>query len=260
MSNAIEIEAKALVSQDDYRKLSKLFPSSPRYTQTNYYIDSDDRILNKEGIALRIREKDGNYELTLKTPLSQGLLEKNAPITKAQFEEFRDHNVFPKGDLVRFLTMLDIDINTLKILTSLTTDRIDVEYEGGLLSALQDCINIMNSLQRVYPSSGELADRLDSAYVELKDISQDLSDQDEEVEFNPERLDEVNNRLNLIYSLQQKHHVASVSELLALADSYAAQLQDITSYDDRMEELKAKRDKQLFEVFRLSKKFMEDPV
>ena len=134
MSNAIEIEAKALVSQDDYRKLSKLFPSSPRYTQTNYYIDSDDRILNKEGIALRIREKDGNYELTLKTPLSQGLLEKNTPITKAQFEEFRDHNVFPKGDLVRFLTMLDIDINTLKILTSLTTDRIDVEYEGGLLS------------------------------------------------------------------------------------------------------------------------------
>ena len=115
--------------------------------------------------------------------------------------------------------------------------------EGGLLSALQDCINIMNSLQRVYPSSGELADRLDSAYVELKDISQELSDQEEEVEFNPERLAEVNNRLNLIYSLQQKHHVASVSELLALADSYAAQLQDITSYDDRMEELKAKRDK-----------------
>ena len=139
MSNAIEIEAKALVSQDDYRKLSKLFPSSPRYTQTNYYIDSDDRILNKEGIALRIREKDGNYELTLKTPLSQGLLEKNAPITKAQFEEFRDHNVFPKGDLVRFLTMLDIDINTLKILTSLTTDRIDVEYKGGLLSIDRNC-------------------------------------------------------------------------------------------------------------------------
>lgn len=115
--------------------------------------------------------------------------------------------------------------------------------EGGLLSALKDCINIMNSLQRVYPSSGELADRLDSTYVELKDISQELSDQEEEVEFNPERLDEVNNRLNLIYSLQQKHHVASVDELLALADSYATQLQDITSYDDRIEELKVKCDK-----------------
>lgn len=112
--------------------------------------------------------------------------------------------------------------------------------EGGLLSALKECINVMNNLQRVYASSAELADRLDSTYVELKDISQEISDREEEVEFNPERLEEVNNRLNLIYSLQQKHHVASVDELLALADNYAAQLLDITSYDDRIAELKDK--------------------
>lgn len=112
--------------------------------------------------------------------------------------------------------------------------------EGGLLSALKECINVMNNLQRVYASSAELADRLDSTYVELKDISQEISDREEEVEFNPERLEEVNNRLNLIYSLQQKHHVASVDELLTLADSYAAQLRDITSYDDRIAELKEK--------------------
>lgn len=139
MSNAIEIEAKALVSQDDYRKLAKLFPDSPRYTQTNHYIDSDERILFKEGIALRIREKNDQYELTLKTPLSQGLLEKNCVITKQQFDDFKQKGVFPKGDTSRFLTMLDIDIATLKILTSLTTDRIDVEYKGGLLSIDRNC-------------------------------------------------------------------------------------------------------------------------
>ena len=139
MSNAIEIEAKALVSQDDYRKLAKLFPDSPRYTQTNHYIDSDERILFKEGIALRIREKNDQYELTLKTPLSQGLLEKNCVITKQQFDDFRQKGIFPKGDTSRFLTMLDIDIATLKILTSLTTDRIDVEYKGGLLSIDRNC-------------------------------------------------------------------------------------------------------------------------
>ena len=139
MSNAIEIEAKALVSQDDYRKLAKLFPDSPRYTQTNHYIYSDERILFKEGIALRIREKNGQYELTLKTPLSQGLLEKNCVITKQQFDDFKEKGIFPKGDTSRFLTMLDIDIATLKILTSLTTDRIDVEYKGGLLSIDRNC-------------------------------------------------------------------------------------------------------------------------
>ena len=134
MSNAIEIEAKVLVSQDDYRKMANAFPGSIRYTQTNYYIDNEERILAKEGIALRIRERDGHYEMTLKTPLSQGLLEKNENITADEFVAFRDQGKFPESDLVRFLTMLDIDVKSLKILTSLKTDRIDVNYMDGLLS------------------------------------------------------------------------------------------------------------------------------
>lgn len=134
MSNAIEIEAKVLVNKDQYKILTKEFSTYPRYVQTNYYIDTDDRALSKDGIALRIREKEGQYELTLKTPLSQGLLEKNAPITMNQFVELRDDGVFPETDLKRFLTMLDFDVNELKILTSLSTERIDVQYEHGLLS------------------------------------------------------------------------------------------------------------------------------
>lgn len=134
MSNAIEIEAKSLVRLEDYKILVKLFSDHPRYMQTNYYIDSEDRVLAKSGIALRIRERGDHYELTLKTPLSEGLLEKNCRISYEQFEDFRNNGIFPKGDTSRFLTMLDFDLSTLKILTSLTTDRIDVEYEGGLLS------------------------------------------------------------------------------------------------------------------------------
>ena len=82
MSNAIEIEAKVLLKDEDYAKLAEAFKEEVRYSQTNYYIDNDKRLLAKEGIALRIREKDGHFELTLKTPLSQGLLEKNENITE----------------------------------------------------------------------------------------------------------------------------------------------------------------------------------
>ena len=57
MSNAIEIEAKVLVSEEDYRKLAKLFASSPRHMQTNYYIDTESLALAASGIALRIRER-----------------------------------------------------------------------------------------------------------------------------------------------------------------------------------------------------------
>jgi len=112
--------------------------------------------------------------------------------------------------------------------------------EGGLLSALKECLNTMSGLQKVYPSAGELAERLESSYIELKDISQEISGKEEEVEFNPVRLEEVNDRLNLVYTLQQKHRVSTVDELLALADDYVAKLSNITSSDEQIEELKSR--------------------
>ena len=112
--------------------------------------------------------------------------------------------------------------------------------EGGLLSALKECLNTMLGLQKVYPSAGELAERLESSYIELKDISQEVSGKEEEIEFNPVRLEEVNDRLNLIYTLQQKHRVTTVDELLALADDYSAKLANITSSDEQIEELKVR--------------------
>lgn len=106
--------------------------------------------------------------------------------------------------------------------------------EGGILSALKEGLNTMIGLQKVYASATELAERLESTYIELKDISQELSSQEDDVEFNPDRLEEVNDRLNVIYSLQQKHRVDTVRELLALVEDYAAKLSAITSYDERI--------------------------
>lgn len=114
--------------------------------------------------------------------------------------------------------------------------------EGGLISGLKECLNTMLGLQNVYPAAGEFAERLESAYIELKDISQEISDKEEEVEFNPEHLEEVNERLNLIYTLQQKHRVSTIDELLALTDEYAAKLSAITSSDEDIEELKSRCD------------------
>lgn len=111
--------------------------------------------------------------------------------------------------------------------------------EEGLLSGLKECLNTMLGLQRVYPVAGELAERMESTYIELKDISQEVSGKGDEIEFNPERLEEVNERLNLIYTLQQKHRVSTIGELLVLTDEYAAKLSAITSSDEHIEELKA---------------------
>lgn len=116
--------------------------------------------------------------------------------------------------------------------------------EGGLISSLKDNLNTLNNLQRVYPPAKELAERMESTYIELKDISQEVSSQGESVEFNPVRLEEVNNRLNLIYSLEQKHRVQTLDELIALTDEYRNKLSDITSYDERIAELTDRKEQQ----------------
>lgn len=112
--------------------------------------------------------------------------------------------------------------------------------EGGLLSGLKDCLDTMLGLQKVFPAAAELAERLESTYIELKDISQEISGKEEEVAFNPTRLEEVNERLNLIYTLQQKHRVSTVEGLLLLKDEYAAKLLAITSSEEQIGELKVR--------------------
>ncbi len=134
MSNAIEIEAKALVSKEEYERLVVKFSDYDSFIQKNYYVDSDDMSLRKEGLGLRIRYRGGHYDMTLKAPLSQGLLEKTARLTEEQFDLFEKVGVFPNNDIKHFLIMMDIEVEKLKILTSLTTKRTDIPYMGGKLS------------------------------------------------------------------------------------------------------------------------------
>ena len=135
MSSNIEIEAKVLLNVEEYEKIIDVL-SLVKYRkvkQINYYIDTKDRFLKKNGIALRVREKD-DFELTLKTPLSEGLLEKSEAITWRDFELLQDKNIFPEGNIKNFLSILGVKINELTILTCLQTERIDFQYKDGKIS------------------------------------------------------------------------------------------------------------------------------
>ena len=121
-------------------------------------------------------------------------------------------------------------------------DQIMSSDEGSLLSATKECMQTLQSIAKVYAPAQEWMNRLDSCYIELKDLSHDIAGAQEEIEFNPNRLDFVNERLNLIYSLQQKHHVQTIEELIALTDDYRERLNAITSFDDRIAQLTAQKD------------------
>ncbi len=104
--------------------------------------------------------------------------------------------------------------------------------EQGVLQAVKEALNSLHGLQDIYPATQELANRMESCYIEMKDIGMEVESCNEEISFNPERLEQVNERLNLIYTLQQKHHVETIDELISIADDYRTQLQAITSSDD----------------------------
>ena len=136
MSNNIEIEGKILVTETEFESLLKYFKRTDedKIVQINHYIDSQDQQLRKLGFALRIREKINRYVLTLKTPLSEGLLEKDQDISKEVYKSFKYENKFPDGSIKNFLLMLGLNVDSLSIVTSLKTERYDIDYNGGLLS------------------------------------------------------------------------------------------------------------------------------
>lgn len=107
--------------------------------------------------------------------------------------------------------------------------------DGGILTALKKQVGIASSLQQLFPQANALGDRLDSAYLELKDIAYEVSGLADDVTFDQERLENVNARLDLIYSLQQKFHAATIADLLHLADDISAKLSTIENYDEQKE-------------------------
>ena len=110
----------------------------------------------------------------------------------------------------------------------------------GIVQQLRTFSSQMRSLERIFPAMGELAERADSAFIELKDISEEIADKLEQTDFDPRQLDEVNSRLDLIYTLQQKFYVSSIDELLQQLDNINHQLSQIDNSDEELQQQEAR--------------------
>lgn len=104
--------------------------------------------------------------------------------------------------------------------------------EKGILYKLKESLHSLSGLQSIFPIAGELANRMESCYIELKDIASELSMEAERIEFNPDRLSYLNERLNVLYSLQKKYHTNNTEELIALEQDYKNKLEKIDSSDE----------------------------
>ena len=107
----------------------------------------------------------------------------------------------------------------------------------GIVPALKESLKQMQSLQKVYSALEPMVERIETAYLDLKDLATDIHARQENLEFNPERLQEINDRLNILYSLQQKHRLDSVEDLIELRDNLNKQILEIDHSGEALEQL-----------------------
>ena len=108
----------------------------------------------------------------------------------------------------------------------------------GAIEALRRSCGVMQQIAKVFSPIEDYMSRLESVVIEVKDIAGDIGSLAEDVEYNPTLLEQVTRRLDTLYSLEQKHHVSSSEELIALAEDIRSQLSSITDSEDKLDELR----------------------
>lgn len=129
--------------------------------------------------------------------------------------------------------------------------------EMGIVVQLKSTTQALNNICNVYHTAKDINERLNSAYIELKDISEEISKDIENIEFDPQRLEIINSQLDTIYSLQQKFHVDSIKELLNIQTNLKQQLHSIEYNDEEITTLENEKEKQLKDCILQSKKLTE---
>ena len=138
-------------------------------------------------------------------------------------------------ELERELDMLNHS-EEIKRALSFVVDVLDNEQQG-VLSSLKDVVFNLRKIISYLPIADVLQERVDSCKIELQDIENEVMHTLNATDFDPNKKNEIEERLNLIYSLQQKHRVSSVEELLSLQQTFEMRLQAIDSYDEQINAL-----------------------
>lgn len=160
----------------------------------------------------------------------------NEEFMRFQHKELDDANL-QEGELEQ----LEQEAETLSHSEDIKTALFEADNalsgdDDSILDKLKNATHQLENICDVYPSMADVAGRMQSSYIELKDIAQEISSSVDHVEFDPNRLDAINTRLDKLYTLQQKFHVETMTELIATRDRIAEQLSHIDNGDEDIEE------------------------
>jgi DNA repair protein RecN (Recombination protein N) len=108
---------------------------------------------------------------------------------------------------------------------------------NGIVNRPKEAVSITSKLKNIFIKADSIKERIDASYIEIKDIAAEAELLANSIDLDPERLSEVNSRLDALYSLCQKHRVADANALIELKESYAEKISAITGYDDQLDKL-----------------------
>lgn len=132
--NHLEIEYKSMLNKAEFNRMEALFSHVPAVTQTNYYFDTDDFIMRKKHLSLRIRTFDKGAELTLKIPREVGTLEHNIDLSRQEARSIIESCHFPDSTIKALIHEQGVDCDQLRNLGHLTTVRREKETPIGLMA------------------------------------------------------------------------------------------------------------------------------
>lgn len=164
----------------------------------------------------------------------------NIDFLQFQYGELANANL-TDGEQEELERKSDTMTHSEDIKTALYTADNALSADGsGVVESLRAAISALRGIERVFPDAEELTQRLDSSYIELKDLAQEISSRMERIDFDPAELDAVNTRLDKLYDLEKKYHAESVSELIAKRDELKRQLDNIENSDEALAERQAR--------------------
>ncbi|RKQ32634.1 CYTH domain-containing protein [Oceanobacillus halophilus] len=134
MAQEIEIEYKNLLTKEEFKILLDKLPF-PEYSvkQSNYYFETKEFALKEKGCALRIREKNGKYRLTLKEPHELGLQETHDVLTEEEANQWINGHIIPKPEVMKQIHHLGVNPHDLVYFGKLITERREVSFQNTLL-------------------------------------------------------------------------------------------------------------------------------
>ncbi|NCB08531.1 MAG: DNA repair protein RecN [Bacteroidia bacterium] len=184
----------------------------------------------KERYAEFLRMQKSLEELIMKSEKANADLD----YYQFQFDQLQEARLLP-GEQEKLEAELEKLTHAEEIKTALLqVKQLFDDDQFSVVNHIREGHKIMGSIQNFVKEAPELAGRLLSVLYELKDILQETNTLTESIEHNPARIEQINDRLNLIYSLLQKHHVSSIEELITLQLGFEEKINQVVGYDEEI--------------------------